>query len=159
MRIHEIITELDPSRRSFLKTVGKTAAGVAGAAALGNLATGTASARDTWGPETQNAITDLARASYRAIMALEAFDDNPSAQTLSAANNSLKKYNQEREQVFQVSGNDIIELGVNVGAIGACTAKSKFECNSILKNHERIKYLHNKTRAVADKLLAQQNKK
>jgi len=47
MRIHEIITEMDPSRRGFLKTLGKTAMGVAGAAALGALPPGAAQAFGT----------------------------------------------------------------------------------------------------------------
>jgi hypothetical protein len=44
MRAHEFILEMDPSRRGFLKKLGKTAAGVAGAAALSALPSTTAQA-------------------------------------------------------------------------------------------------------------------
>ena len=140
MRIHEIITELDPSRRSFLKTVGKTAAGVAGAAALGNLATGTAAAKDT-NPLINNLIKDAYNSSYKAKVALELFDRANTFNYLSKAVNDIIDYMGDVSKLEDETGQDINRQSPGFNRIQACRMDLELECKAIQRNHERIEYL------------------
>jgi len=153
MRIHEIITELDPSRRSFLKTVGKTAAGVAGAAALGSLGTTTAKADSIhMPPKIRGLIKDLSNISYQAVSILEMFDSSPNAYMLSRILDILPKYHETRNALRD-------ETSDFTRYMQYCIGDCKYEYTAIQKNHQRIEYLLNKTKPAALNLARELEKK
>ena len=167
MRIHEIITELDPSRRSFLKTVGKTAVGAAGAAALGNLATGTASAqavgyRDPNDPVFGNLLVDLQRAGKQFTYALENFQDEPNLQNYKTALAYAHRYYKERDEMKKIAGYYEIETqGKNAPHAICQITSSKYHhfCALVKDNRERIDYLVSRNKERFDSFHSQLNKK
>ena len=169
MRIHEIITELDPSRRSFLKTVGKTAVGVAGAAALGNLATRTASANTTKKqidfddiPEVENSIQEIYRAFIRMNAALEMFKDNPNEANLALCYKSHRMLRTEITE-FQTASNIPANWLWNpdrARAIYSCRSGSKTHiCGQFPDLVKRFNYLQQRTEIDRENVLSQYNKK